>query len=470
VQGRQWEANNMPEKLELNQLPNQPLWFASGPSRERLEGSVQADVVIVGAGYTGLWTAYYLLKSDPSLQVVLLDKHHVGFGASGRNGGWASAIFPISLSRVAELYSHSAALDLQAAMNNTVDEIGRVLSHENVDADYSKQGFLSLARSAPQMARAKAAVDASARFGLPHQWRVLDSAQALAKVGAQGTLGGLYTEHCALIHPGKLVRGLAKLVEQMGARIYEHSAVTQLTPGEVRTAQGSVKAGFTVRATEAFTSQQPGYSRFVIPLYSLVLATEPLPRELLGKLNLDHRMAFNDMRHLRVYGQVTAEGRLVFGGRGAPYHWGSQMSGDADLVDKVHSKIHAAMLEFFPDLADAHITHRWGGALGVSRDWCPTVSIDRQKRLAWAGNYVGDGVATSNLAGRILRNLILGRDEQINTLALVNHRSPAWEPEPLRWLGVNSGLAAASLSDIEERITHRPSCTAKLLEKLTGAH
>ena len=228
----------------------------------------------------------------------------------------------------------------------------------SVDADYSKQGFLSLARSAPQMVRAKATVDASARFGLPHQWQVLDSAQAFTKVGAQGTLGGLYTEHCALIHPGKLVRGLAELVEQMGARIYEHSAVTELTPGEVRTARGSVKAGFTVRATEAFTSQQPGYSRFVIPLYSLVLATEPLPRELLGKLNLDHRMAFNDMRHLRVYGQVTAEGRVVFGGRGAPYHWGSQMSGDADLVNKVHSKIHDAMLEFFPDLADARITDR----------------------------------------------------------------------------------------------------------------
>ncbi|MCY1519263.1 Gamma-glutamylputrescine oxidoreductase [compost metagenome] len=256
----------------------------------------------------------------------------------------------------------------------------------------------------------------------------------------------------------------------MGATIFEHSAVTEMAPGVVRTARGSVKAGFTVRATEAFTSQQSGFSRFVIPLYSLVLATEPLPVELRRKLNLDHRLAFNDMRHLRVYGQVTAEGRLVFGGRGAPYRWGSRITEDADLVDSIHGKIHQTMLEFFPALSDARITHRWGGALGVSRDWCPTVSIDRANRIAWAGNYVGDGVATSNLAGRILRNLIQGRDEAINTLPLVNHRSPSWEPEPLRWLGVNSGLAAASLSDIEERVTHRPSRTAMLLEKLTGAH
>jgi len=460
----------MSAKIELNQLPNKPLWFEQATPRERLDGAVQADVVIIGAGYTGLWTAYYLLKSDPSLRVVLLEKHEVGFGASGRNGGWASAIFPISLTRVAEMYSHAQALNLQAAMNDTVDEIGRVLALEGVEADYTKSGFLSLARSAPQLARARATVEASERFGLPNQWQVLDSAQAGASVGAQGTLGGLYTKHCALIHPGKLVRGLARLVEKMGATIHENSAVTQFSTGSVRTEHGSVAAGFTIRATEAFTSQQPGYSRFTIPLYSLVLATEPLPRDLLGKLNLDHRIAFNDMRHMRVYGQVTADGRLVMGGRGAPYHWGSRMSDEADLVDNIHSKIHDTLVEFFPDLADLRITHRWGGALGVSRDWCPTVSIDRKNRFAWAGNYVGDGVATSNLAGRILSNLILEKDEDINSLPLVNHSSPSWEREPLRWLGINSGLAATSLSDIEERITHRPSRTAMLLEKLTGAH
>lgn len=460
----------MSAKLDLTQLPNKPLWFQEGQSRARLEGSVEADVAIVGAGYTGLWTAYYLLKSDPSLRVVLVEKREVGFGASGRNGGWASAIFPISLSRVAQMYSHAAALNLQAAMNHTVDEIGRVLNLEGVEADYAKQGFLSLARSTPQMERVQAAVDASSRFGLPNQWQALDQGQATERVGARGVLGGLYTEHCALIHPGKLVHGLASLVESLGATIYERSAVTEMSQGRIRTAQGEVKANFTVRATEAFTSQQQGYSRYVIPLYSLVLATEPLPLELRRQLNLDQRLAFNDMRHLRVYGQVTAEGRLVFGGRGAPYQWGSRISEDSDLVDNVHAKIHKNMLEFFPELADAQVTHRWGGALGVSRDWCPTVSIDRKNRTAWAGNYVGDGVATSNLAGRILRNLILEQNDEINNLPLVNHRSPSWEPEPLRWLGVNSGLAAASLSDIEERITHRPSRTAMLLEKLTGAH
>jgi glycine/D-amino acid oxidase-like deaminating enzyme len=256
----------------------------------------------------------------------------------------------------------------------------------------------------------------------------------------------------------------------MGARIYENSEVTSIATGGITTISGNVRAETVVRATEAFSCQQTAHHRSVIPLYSLVLATEPLSESLRRKLRLDHRMAFNDMRHLRVYGQVTAQGRLVFGGRGAPYKWGSKMSDGVDQLGDAHAKVYASMVEFFPELADVTVTHRWGGALGVSRDWCPTVSMDKTSRLAWAGNYVGDGVATSNLAGRILRNLILDIDEEINRLPIVNHRSPAWEPEPLRWLGINSGLFAAGLSDFEEKLTNQPSRTAMLLEKLTGAH
>ena len=455
---------------ELKQLPNCPLWHEESPARNALDGEMEVDVAIVGAGYTGLWAAYYLLKAQPSLRVVLLDRESVGFGASGRNGGWASAIFPISLSRVAQMYSHAAALQLQAAMNETVDEIGRVLNLEGIDADYAKQGFLSLARSRPQFERIQATVEASASFGLPDQWCALSAAEASARVGAERVLGGLYSEHCALVHPGKLVRGLAAVVERLGARIFEKTPALGIDSGYVRTQHGGVKAGTVVRATEAFSCQLSQWRRSVIPLYSLVLATEPLPQELRQRLGLDHRLAFNDMRHLRVYGQMTAQGRLVFGGRGAPYRLGSRISPEDDLVDKVHVNIRAAMLEFFPGLADVRITHRWGGALGVSRDWCPTVSMDKEKRIAWAGNYVGDGVATSNLAGRILRNLILGHEDSLNSLPVVNHRSPEWEPEPVRWIGVNGGLTAAGFSDFEERMTNQPSRTARLLEKLTGAH
>lgn len=460
-----------PQQKQILKLPNKPLWHEDGPSRSALESEIDTDVVIIGAGYTGLWTAYYLLKMQPATRVVVIDRCTVGYGASGRNGGWASAIFPISLARVREMYSHEDALMLQRAMNATVDEIGRVLKTEGISADYAKEGFLSLARTDPQVKRVSAAVNESMQFGLPDQWRALSQRDASMEIGASSVKGGLYTEHCALIHPGKLVRGLAAVVEKLGGRIYENSPAISIGSQCVMTDKGRVNASTVIRATEAFTCQQPGQRRSVVPLYSLVLGTEPLPPKTLSQLQLTRRLAFNDMRHLRVYGQVTADGRLVFGGRGAPYQLGSKITDASDLVDSVHLNVHSAMLEFFPDLRDVVVTHRWGGALGVARDWCPTVSFDPVTRMGWAGNYVGDGVATSNLAGRILADQVLGRDDfGLSALPVVNHRSPAWEPEPLRWLGINCGLAATGFSDLEERMTNRPSKTAKLLEKLTGAH
>lgn len=448
-----------------------PVWDSGLVSRRpALPGDRDADVVIIGAGYSGLWTAYYLLTADPSLRVVVLEKEFVGFGASGRNGGWASAIFPVSLDRIAQTSSHTSAVRLQREMNATVGEIGRVVRAEGLDCDFTREGFLSLARSQAQLARVGAQQKAAARFGLPDQWHVVGADESAKLVGAQGVLGGTFTEHCAVVHPGKLVRGLAEVVERLGGTIHEGSPVEYIGRGFVDTPHGRVRAGVTVRATEAYTPTLRGHRRTLVPLYSLVLATERLPRERLVDLGLEHRIAFNDMRNLRIYAQVTADGRLVFGGRGAPYHFGSAVSGSFDQDERIHQRIRDTLLGFFPDLSDVPVTHAWGGPLGVARDWHPSVGLDRRSGVAWTGSYVGDGVTTSNLAGRILRNLILRRDEPINELPIVDHMSPRWEWEPFRWLGVNTGLLAARLGDVEERLTRRPSRISQILERLTGAH
>ena len=447
-----------------------PLWGAPTRRRPPLPGDHDADVVIVGAGYTGLWTAHYLLDADPSLRVVLVEKEYAGFGASGRNGGWCSAIFPVSLDHVAKATSRDAAVRLQREMNATVGEIARVTRQEGIDCDLAQHGFVSLARNAAQLARVGAGRDAASRFGLDDQWRVLSRGDAAKLVDADGVLGGAFTEHCALVHPGKLVRGLAELVERQGAVIHEATPVGRIGRGFVTTPYGRVNAPVIVRATEGFTPTLPGRRRNLVPLYSLVLATEPLGGTLRAELGLRRRVAFNDLRNLRIYAQLTADGRLVFGGRGAPYHFGSAVSESFSTHSRIHAGIRETMLSFFPALANAKITHRWGGPLGVPRDWHPSVGFDRANGHAWAGSYVGDGVATSNLAARILRNLILRRDEPINDLPIVDHHSPRWEPEPLRWLGVNAGLLAARLGDVEERLTRHPSHISRLLERLTGAH
>jgi glycine/D-amino acid oxidase-like deaminating enzyme len=451
-----------------------PLWREDCDvfqGRPALRGDATADVAVVGAGFTGLWAAYYLLQADPSLRVVLLEREYAGFGASGRNGGWLSAIFPVSLSRVEKLYSRRAALDLQAAMNATVTEVGQVAEREGIDCDFAHEGLVSLARNPAQLDRARAAVDAARQFGLHDQWRLLDADEARARVGASGVLGGLHTEHCAVLHPDKLVRGLAARVEQMGAVIYENTAATTIEPGRVRTEHGGrVEAPVVIRATEAFTAGFADSRRHVAPLYSLVVATAPVDKETLASLGLDRRTAFNDLRNLRVYAQPTRDGRILFGGRGAPYHFASRIDPSYDAHPGIHSRLVEALHDFFPVLRDVPVTHRWGGPLGVPRDWFPSVGFDSSRGIAWAGAYVGDGVATSNLAGRVLRNLILKTPDHLDELPLVNHRSPRWEAEPLRWLGVNAGLQAAATADCEERMTGRPSRVGALLERLTGAH
>jgi len=283
--------------------------------------------------------------------------------------------------------------------------------------------------------------------------------------------GATYTPDCAAIHPARLVRGLACTVEETrGGRIYEQTRVAAIDRHVVRTNHGAVSADIVIRATEGYTPSLAGHRRAVIPVYSLVLATEPLPSPLWEQIGLRDRETFSDHRNLIIYGQRTVDGRLVLGGRGAPYHFGSAVRPALDRDPRVFASLWATLLDLFPMLSGVKVTHAWGGALGIPRDWCASVGLDRSSGVGWAGGYVGDGVSTTNLAGRTLRDLILERDTELTRLPWVNHRSRRWEPEPLRWLGVNLGLRAMALADLEERITRRPSVVARAMSPLIGGH
>ena len=429
-------------------------------------------MVIVGAGLTGLWTAYYLVRSDPTLRIAVLEAQVAGFGASGRNGGWCSARFSVPLAGLAGLAgsSRADALAQAAAMRATVDEVGRVLGHEGIEAHFHKGGSVVVARSAAQEKRARAAVAENARWGLAEQLRWLGASEARRRLGATQVRGATYTPDCARLHPARLVRGLARVVEQAGVKIYERTPVTALHDRTVRTPFGAVTADVVVRATEGYTVTLPGHHRDVMPVYSLVVATEPLSFATWEVIGLAERETFSDHRHLILYGQRTADDRLVFGGRGAPYHFGSRVSPAFDRVPRVFDGLVATLRTLFPILDDVHIDHAWGGPLGIPRDWCASVGFDQDTGQGWAGGYVGQGVATTNLAGRTLRDLVLGEPTALTRLPWVGHRSRRWEPEPLRWLGANAGLRAAILADTEERFTGRPSVLARATAPLLGAH
>jgi len=282
--------------------------------------------------------------------------------------------------------------------------------------------------------------------------------------------GATYTPDCAVVHPGRLVAGLAEAVERRGVTIYEGTRATSLEQGQVRTDRGTLRAEVVVRATEGYTRSLRGRRRELAPVYSLIIATEPLPPETWERIGLRRRESWSDQRHVVIYGQRTADDRMVFGGRGAPYHFGSAIKPGFDRDDRVFAGLRATLVDLFPVLSSARITHAWGGALGVPRDWCASVGLDRTTGLAWAGGYVGDGVSTTNLAGRTLRDLVLGHDTDLTRLPWVGHRSRRWEPEPLRWLGANAGLRAMRLADVEEGVTGRPSLVAGAMAPLLGGH
>lgn len=427
------------------------LWHETTPTdwtpRPGPAGDLEVDVAVVGAGYTGLWTAYYLAAADPALRIAVLESEVAGFGASGRNGGWCSAKFPTALGE-----------EQDAAMRAAVDEVERVTLAEGIDCDLAKGGTIVLARNAAQLSRIRA------KYGDD----VLSAEEAGRRLRATGTVGATYSPDCAAIHPARLVRGLADAVERRGVTIHERTPVLEIRPGQVRTPQGTVRARHVLRATEGYTAQLPGLRRHTIPVYSLIIASAPLPASVWDEIGLADRETFSDHRHLITYGQRTADDRLVYGGRGAPYHLGSRVAPGFDRDPRTFARLHASLLEMFPALAGARFTHAWGGPLAIPRDWCASVGLDPDTGLGWAGGYVGNGVATANLAGRTLADLVLDRDTALTRLPWVGHRSPRWEPEPARWLGVNAGLRAMTLADVEERVTRRPSVLARAMAPLVG--
>jgi glycine/D-amino acid oxidase-like deaminating enzyme len=437
--------------------------------RPPLPGDIDADVAIAGAGYTGLWTAYYLHEADPALRIAIVDSEFAGFGASGRNGGWCSALFPPASSAIARRHGLQAAVAVRRAMHDSLAEVGRVAEREGIDADYARGGTISLARNEAQLARARELVEEERRLTGPVEGLELLSKEEAEDVArATRVLGATYTPHCAVVHPLKLVRGLAERVEARGVSIFERTRATGMRRGELVTEQGTVRAEVVVRATEGYTASLRGERRRFVPLYSLMVATEPLPAEVWDEIGLRRRETFADLRHMRIYGQRTADDRFAFGGRGAPYHFRSRTRPHFDRDERVHSLLRGVLVDLFPVVGGYEVTHRWGGALGVPRDWHASVGYDRHRGLAWGGGYVGDGVATANLAGRTLAQLITGRESDLTQLPWVGHRSRDWEPEPLRWLGVNGGRLLMAYADRAEARSGKPARSAKAFARFIG--
>ena len=438
--------------------------------RDALNTNTAVDVAIIGGGFTGLWTAYSLLINHPEMRVAIIEKEIVGFGASGRNGGWASALFAGSREAMAKTHGVEGVLRMHQAMIESIADIERTCIDEGIDASFLRGGTLTVSRSPTQDARTMASVAGERFWGLGEQHsRLLTKAQCDEMIKVAGTREGAFTPNCARINPAALARGLAVAIEKLGGRVFEQTNALALSPGSVVTSGGKISAETIVIANEAWSSQIPERKRSIVPIYSLMIATEPLGKDFWNEIGWRNGETLTDARRMIIYAQRTADDRIAFGGRGAPYHFGSRIRDNYDNNPRTFALLEKALIEMFPSTSGAAITHRWGGPLGVPRDWESSVGITKNRSLAWAGGYVGDGVTTTNLAGRTLADLITGNTSPLTDLPWVGHKSKKWEVEPLRWLGIRTVGGLTRSIDSTEARTKRPArLRNRILDSFTG--
>ncbi|WP_267293428.1 NAD(P)/FAD-dependent oxidoreductase [Mycobacterium hackensackense] len=436
--------------------------------RPTLPGSIDVDVAIVGAGYTGLWTAYYLKKAEPSLRIAVLEARFAGFGASGRNGGWLTNDITGGRERMAKTYGRQPTIDHQNALNATIDEVLTIAADEGIDADIRKGGELTVAYTPAQFGRLQAAAEALAAWP-GTDGTLLSASDTANRVNVAETLGGIWHPHCAKVHPAKLARGLTEAVERLGVDIYENTPVHEIEPGRARTDFGTVRATHILRATEGFTANLAGEHRTWLPMNSSMIVTEPLPETTWESINWQGYDTLGDMAHVYMYAQRTADGRIALGGRGVPYRYGSAVDTDGSTQPATIDSLTALLRRFFPALHSAAIDHAWSGVLGVPRDWSASVTYDPRTGLGFAGGYVGTGVTATNLAGRTLRDLVLGHTTDLTRAPWVGHRARRWEFEPLRYLavhGIYAAYRAADTSEARGRTTSSP--IARLADLVAG--
>jgi glycine/D-amino acid oxidase-like deaminating enzyme len=447
-------------------------WRSVGGPRPRwdpLAGSCDADVAIVGGGLTGLWTALYLKRARPHLRVLVLEAETVGFGASGRNGGWVSGFFSGPARAYDRRSGAGAHLRLQRAMFATVQEVRRVLAELAIDAELASGGLLTVALDRAQLAHVRAEVsDAHAEGVGVDDLRELSAAELAARVTVAGACGGAFSPHAARVHPVKLLDGLATAVAGLGVELHEGTRVSEIRPHAAVTDAGTVRAEWVVRATEGYTASLRGQRRALVPMNSSMIVTEPLPTASWQDIGWDGCEVMGDGAHVYAYLQRTADGRIAIGGRGVPYRYGSRTDGRGDTARATVAHLRAKLAAMFPAAAGVPIAHAWSGVLGVPRDWCPSVIADPASGVAMAGGYVGEGVAASNLAARMLVEMSLDGGGPLSELAWAGRTPRRWEPEPLRFAGIRSVYGLYRAADRLEARSGHPSLLGRLVDRASG--
>lgn len=428
------------------------------------------DVSIVGGGFTGLWLAYYLIKNNPELNIALFEAKQVGYGASGRNGGWLSTNLPGVIGQLLKRkhVTQDDIIHLQRKVNETIHEVNDVCQQESIDCDFFEGGLLNIATNKAQSNRLIDLKAEHLKYGFDADKLMLLTAEEAKKhINIDVIESALYYKQGARIQPFKLILGLKSFLE---AKIdfFENTPVTNFKQGAIYTKDRKIDSDAIICCTEGYSGPLLG-KRSVIPINSSIIATNVLPSDFWEKANWNNNELLGDLAHQFIYAQRTEDNRIIIGGRGAPYQYNAKTSGHGHLDANTQKQLLNRLQFFFPNYK-FDVDYAWKGSLGVTRDWCPTVTYNPNSNVGYIYGFAGHGVGPTNLAARTMVDRILGKSTDLTKLPWNEHKSPKWEPEPFRWLAIHGMYKWLSFTDYAEskfNLKKSPSLT-NFLYKLGG--
>ncbi|MCS6963408.1 NAD(P)/FAD-dependent oxidoreductase [Thermoflexus sp.] len=437
-------------------MGSQGFWFlTAGPymPNPSLVGEERAEVAILGAGFSGLSSALHLKEAEQGLRVVVLEQGFVGYGASGRNAGFAMTLFGLTLSVTAMRFGRQAAAEAHHYMERAVDYVGELVARYRIDCDYERPGFLRVATSPAYVRRIRKEIELAHRLGLRGiEW--LDAAAVREQVNSPLYLGAWWEPRCALLNPVKYARGLKRAAEDLGVCIYEGTPVLSIERRPdgflLRVPQGAVWAEKVVFATNAYSHLLPLLRRKQVPAFTYIVLTEPLSADQLEPIGWRNRQGIEDARNLVHYYRLTPDNRLLMGGGDVGIPFGKQM--DLDENERVFQELEAYIPRVFPSLRGVRIEHRWGGPVSVTMDMAPAIGFLGDHRAVYALGCIGHGVALATMNGQIVRDLILERRTALTDLFFVNRGVIPWPPEPIRFA---LGHLIRGYMRLEDRILDR---------------
>jgi glycine/D-amino acid oxidase-like deaminating enzyme len=437
-----------------------------------LAGDVQVDVAIVGGGFTGLWTAYLLLKQDPNLRVAVLEANAVGYGASGRNGGFAMTLVHRTLSQLAQHVGDAEARKVYLAAKQAIEHLNKTVETESIACDLQPNGLIVVSDSPPQDRVVEREVETARRLGLEADFRFLDREAARSRIHSERIRCGFREEVCSLVNPARLARGLKAVVERLGGRFYEATPVRSWEERAdgvlLATPRGKVSAERALVAGNAYGTAWKPTRDTILPFYSYICLTRPLRDAEWEAVGWAGREGAEDRRSGLHYFRPTIDGRILWGGRDPAFHPdGPKAEYDSD--EYVFRRLRESFEWFFPQLRDVPFEHRWGGPIALTGNFLPAVGWldERRRRVAFAHGYSGHGVAICNVAAHALADLLSDRKSEWTDLVFVGRQAPGLGPRFLRDPLIRSALKGQIRADDEERPIQDP-LVLRVLSRLGG--